>query len=320
VEEREQIVAGAQMLIKSITLRLASVAYVPRGPIGHWLDNKTTSQLFSELHRIALTHRAIFLRIEPPVLDDPVISQILQQNHFRAGPYTMQPRATLIIDLNQDLDDIFEKMPSKTRYNIKYARKNEIKTFVGNREHLPAFYNLMQLTGRRGQFTHRTRDYYEHEWEAFAKNEQVVLLMAQYKDKSLASRMAFSFGNHAATFHSASSGEHRNLRPNYLLAWEAIKWAKARGCQSYDLWGIPDEVGKAACEGKNLPKPDRTDGLWGVYQFKRAFSKNVVFYLNSHDYVYSPLLYFVTTNRFFSGQRLDRIIVWMDKLRPLSAL
>ena len=142
--------------------------------------------------------------------------------------------------------------------------------------------------------------------------------MAQYKEKLLATRMAFSFGNYAATFHSASSRHYKNLRPNYLLTWKAIEWAKAQGCHTYDLWGIPDEVGKAAYQGKNFPIPDRTDALWGVYQFKRAFSNKVVFYLGSHDYVYSPLLYALITNRFFSSHRLDRIGVWIDSMRPFS--
>ncbi|MEM5773449.1 MAG: peptidoglycan bridge formation glycyltransferase FemA/FemB family protein, partial [Anaerolineaceae bacterium] len=49
-----QIVAGAQMLIRSLPRDVASVAYIPRGPIGNWLDPQTGSLLFEEIHKIAI--------------------------------------------------------------------------------------------------------------------------------------------------------------------------------------------------------------------------------------------------------------------------
>jgi peptidoglycan pentaglycine glycine transferase (the first glycine) len=103
--------------------------------------------------------------------------------------------------------------------------------------------------------------------------------------------------------------------PNYLLQWEAMNWARSLCCVSYDLWGIPDQVGQVVYEGKASPKAERTDGLWGVYRFKSGFSKNIVFHTGAYDYVYSPLLYVFITNKLLNGGRLDRIAVWMDSVR-----
>lgn len=131
----------------------------------------------------------------------------------------------------------------------------------------------------------------------------------------LAVRMPAAFGNKAATIHSGSFDTHRKLKPNELLMWESLKWAKAQGCYTYDLWGIPDEIGQAVYEGKDPPVSDRTDGLWGVYRFKSGFSKNIVYYIGAYDHVYSPLLYALIMNRFFNADRLDRIAVWIDSQR-----
>jgi lipid II:glycine glycyltransferase (peptidoglycan interpeptide bridge formation enzyme) len=139
--------------------------------------------------------------------------------------------------------------------------------------------------------------------------------MAFYRDQLLAVRTAFHFGNHAAEFHAGSSSEFSNLRPNYLLMWEAIKWAKAQGCRTYDLWGIPHQVGQAVYEGNDPPVADRTDGLWGVYRFKSGFSKNIVYYIGAYDYVYSPRLYALITNKYLNGSTLDQIAAWIDLLR-----
>jgi len=312
VQEQGRIIAGAQMLIRPLPSRLVSVAYVPRGPIGNWLDQRVASLLLSELHRVARLHRAIFLKIEPPLSYNPTIDRTLQHYHFRLSLYANQPRATIMLNLQPGLDDILLQMRRRTREYIKYSARKGVSVRVGGRDDLPSFYNLMQITGRRGHFPSRARLYYEQEWQAFADHSQSVLLMATHQDQLLAVHMAYRFGDQAAYFHGGSSNDHTALRPNYLLVWEAIKWAKEQGCRTYDLWGIPDEVGQAVSEGKELPAPDRTDGLWGVYQFKSGFTKNVVYYVGAYDYAYSPLLYTLITNRFFNLEAMDRFSVMLD--------
>jgi peptidoglycan pentaglycine glycine transferase (the first glycine) len=317
IEEQGRILAGAQMLIKPIPSGLLSIAYVPKGPLGNWQDKTTMSKLLAELVRVARQHKAIFLRIEPAHLNDPAIDQFLCSQEFRANPYTNQPRATIILDLTPDLDDILKQMRKKTRQYIKRATRKGVTVRVGGRKDLPAFYELMQITGRRSGFSPRIRDYYEYEWQTLAKNGQGVLFLAYYQDQLLAGRIAFHFGKRAAEFHAGSSNEHVDLRPNYLLVWEAIKWAKAQGCCTYDLWGIPDQVGQAVCEGKDLPKEEHSNGLWGVYRFKRGFGNNVVYYVGAHDYVFSRPLYWLATNRLLKNSTLDTIATRLDLLRGI---
>jgi len=75
--------------------------------------------------------------------------------------------------------------------------------------------------------------------------------------------------------------------PTYPLQWEAMRWAKRRGCKVYDMWGVPD-----------FPEPtleenflERSDGLWGVYRFKRGFGGKVRRTIGAWDRVYQPFLY-----------------------------
>jgi peptidoglycan pentaglycine glycine transferase (the first glycine) len=318
IEEQGQILAGAQMLIKPIPQGLASIVYVPRGPLGNWQDEAMMSRLLTELVRVARQHRAIFLRIEPAHLNNPAAHQFLRRQRFQPSRYTNQPRATIILDLTQDLDDILKQMRKKTRQYIRRAAREGVTVRMGGHQDLPAFCDLMRTTARRSGFFPRIRDYYEHEWQTFAGNGQVVLLLAYYQDQLLAGRIAFCFGNRAAEFHAGSLDEYKDLRPNYLLVWEAIKWAKAQGCRTYDLWGIPDEVGQAVYEGKDLPEEKRSDGLWGVYRFKRGFSKNVVYYISAYDYVFSRPLYWLVTNRLLKDSALDTIATRLDLLRQIS--
>jgi lipid II:glycine glycyltransferase (peptidoglycan interpeptide bridge formation enzyme) len=101
--------------------------------------------------------------------------------------------------------------------------------------------------------------------------------------------MVFSSGNRAWYLYGGSSNVHRELMPSYLLQWEALLWAKRRGCIEYDLWGVPDEnlvVLEDQCT-------QRSDGLWGVYRFKRGFGGELRRAAGPWERVYNPLAYYL---------------------------
>ena len=94
-------------------------------------------------------------------------------------------------------------------------------------------------------------------------------------------------GERAYYFYGGSSNEERNRMPTYLLQWEAMRWAKARGATHYDLWGVPDEDE----ETLEANFETRDDGLWGVYRFKRGFGGKLIREPDAWDRVYSPMMY-----------------------------
>jgi lipid II:glycine glycyltransferase (peptidoglycan interpeptide bridge formation enzyme) len=71
--------------------------------------------------------------------------------------------------------------------------------------------------------------------------------------------------------------------PTYALQWQAIQWAKAKGCTSYDLWGVPD----APEEELEAHFADRHDGLWGVYRAKRGYGGQVQRTVGAADRIYN---------------------------------
>jgi peptidoglycan pentaglycine glycine transferase (the first glycine) len=289
IEGGGQWLAGAQVLFRRLPLRLRTIAYVPKGPITDWTDAEVTQTLLEALHHLCRQRRAIFLKIEPDLAKDPTLAQRLTELGFRASPQTIQPQCTILLDLTPATEDILARMKSKTRYNIRLAVRKGVMVRGGTLNDLPGFYRLMQLTGERDGFGIHSESYYELAHQLFVPQGLAKLFLATFEDKVLAGIMAFAFGQWAWYMYGASSDEHRNLMPNYLLQWEAIQWAKERGCLTYDLWGIPDEE-EEVLEREFLK---RNDGLWGVYRFKRGFGGQVVRYLGAYDHVYSPLLYWL---------------------------
>jgi lipid II:glycine glycyltransferase (peptidoglycan interpeptide bridge formation enzyme) len=315
VEQGGQIVAGAQMLIKPLPLTLTSIAYVPRGPLLNWADEAVAHALLAALHAAARRRRAISLKIEPAVHYSPEMEQRLTSHGFRRSPINNQPQSTMLIDLSPDTDAILASFRSTTRYNIRYSARKGIIVRRANGADLDTLYQVLSYTAERAGFSIRSREYYRREWDTLAPHGAIQLFLAQYGDQVLAARMPAAFGGKGATLHSGSFDLHRELKPNDLLMWESIKWAKARGCTTYDVWGIPDEIGAHLNLGHPLPQ-DQTAGLWGVYRFKRGFGGDIVYYAGAYDFVYSPLLGRLMNTVLARLGSADRLAQLGDRLSP----
>ncbi len=291
VEDGGRLVAGAQVLFRSLlpSFPYLSIAYVPKGPVLDFGNQVVSKALLSAIHRLARRRKAILLKIEPEQPDSPNLAGQLQAYGFRPSRQTIQPRSTIHIDLRAGLEEILARMKSKTRYNVRLAGRKGVLVREGTAEDMPIFYRLVELTGRRDGFAVHSREYYETAYRLFVPLGLAKLFLATYRDEVIAGLMAFAFGQRAWYMYGASSDRERNRMPNHLLQWEAIRWARERGCLTYDLWGIPDEVGREP-EKYTRTVTDRRGGLWGVYRFKQGFGGQVVRYVGAYDYIYNPAL------------------------------
>jgi len=270
--------AGAQVLFRRLPGGF-HVAYIPRGPLG-----KDWSVLWPRIDDLCRSRRTIFLKVEPDCWqgDDPELEKKLPG--FQRGD-GIQPPRTLVVDIGGDEESILNAMKQKTRYNIRLAEKKDIT--VRETADVAAFHRLMIETGQRDGFGVHSRAYYQAAYDAFSPDGGCALLLAEYQGKPLAGLMVFRRGDRAWYFYGASNNEDRNRMPTYLLQWRAMQWAKAQGCTSYDLWGVPDydeETLESQFE-------QRADGLWGVYRFKRGFGGRLMRAAGAWNKIYLPRLY-----------------------------
>ncbi|MCL4488729.1 MAG: peptidoglycan bridge formation glycyltransferase FemA/FemB family protein [Chloroflexi bacterium] len=277
----KRIVAGAQVLYRSFPLG-QTLAYVPKGPLVDWNDDRAVSAVLAALRDAAHRRRAFCLKLEPDLPDTPGLAQILSKNGLRRSLQSVQPRSTLLIELKRDEEEILASMKPKTRYNIRLASRKGVVVRDGTLGDLPVFQDLIAATSRRDHFTAYGPRYYRAAFELFVPGGHARLLLATFQGTVLAGIFVFAFGNKAWYMYGASGSIHRNLMPNHLLQWEAIRWARERGCATYDLWGIPDQVGDQPERHAHAP-PKCANGLWGVFGFKRGFGGRIVHYLGVYD-------------------------------------
>jgi len=275
---------GVQILFRKLPLGF-TVAYAPKPVFSNRLS-VIGDQFWMEVDSVCRQKRAIFLKIEPDLWTDTAAHELRITNYeLHASPHNIQPPRTLVVDISCAENEILARMKQKTRYNIRLAEKKEVT--VRPWEDIPAFHKMMLVTGGRDGFGVHSLEYYRLFYELFHPKGMCELLLAEYESKPLAALMVARSGKNAYYLYGASTDAERNRMPTYLLQWEAMRWAKARGCETYDLWGVPDED-EAALEA-NFEK--RRDGLWGVYRFKRGFGGELKRAAQALDRVYNPLLY-----------------------------
>jgi lipid II:glycine glycyltransferase (peptidoglycan interpeptide bridge formation enzyme) len=126
-------------------------------------------------------------------------------------------------------------------------------------------------TSLRDGFAIRNPEYYEHAWGDFLRSELAQPFIAFVEEQPIAALIVYRFGETVTFMYGMSREVHREKMPNYLLQWEAIRWAKKMGCRFYDFWGAPDWL-------------DPQDPMWGVYRFKHGFGAKLVRTIGAWDY------------------------------------
>lgn len=288
---------AAQILFRHLPLGL-TLAYLPKPVFSDQLSVSSgqlsvssdqlsvfSGQFWAEVDAICKERRAVFLKIELDLWEDAHALRTTSHTALRTSPHNIQPARTITVDLRGTEDNILARMKQKTRYNIRLAAKKGVT--VRAWDDVPAFHTMVQVTGGRDGFGVHSLEYYQRAYELFHPTGMAELLVAEYEGKPLAALMVFTRGRRAWYVYGASNNEERNRMPTYLLQWEAMRWARAKGAEEYDLWGAPDEDE----ETLEAQFTQRNDGLWGVYRFKRGFGGKVKRAAQALDRVYMPLLY-----------------------------
>lgn len=271
--------AAASILTRRLGRLPVKIQYAPKGPtvrpaIASW------QKILSGLETQARSNRALFIKIDPDVdaeseLGRALIS-LLQKRGWVFSADQIQFRNTVLSDLSAGEEALLAGMKQKTRYNIRLAGRRGVEVTAS--DDFNVFYDLYAETSARDGFLIRPRDYYLRVMSRLQSHDLGQLLLARVSEEIVAGLFLFRFGPTAWYFYGASSSKGRRNMPTYLLQWEAMRWAKAHGCTTYDWWGAPDVL-------------EESDPMWGVYRFKEGFGGRFTRWIGAWDYAPNATLY-----------------------------
>jgi peptidoglycan pentaglycine glycine transferase (the first glycine) len=295
------ITAAALILKRTVSFRgliKASILYAPKGPLLDWTNKPLRTRVLSDLQSFAKEQKAIFIKMDPdvelgrglPGSEGDVMDQsgqaVIAELKRRGWGYAsdqIQFQNTVLIDLHPTEEEMLARMKPKTRYNVRLAEKKGVSLRVGTWGDLPALYKIYAETSLRDGFVIRDEEYYLTVWKMFMKQAisgqpSAFPLIAEVENEVVAAIFLFVFGKKAYYVYGMSRNAHREKMPTYLLQWEAMKIAKSRGCEIYDLWGAPEVF-------------DESDSMWGVYRFNEGRGGEVVRTLGAYDFAPNTILY-----------------------------
>ncbi len=269
-------------------------AAVAGGPLVNWQDTGFVTNFFDTLKAEAKKEGCVFLRFRPQVVETEVSDMTLQKIGARLAPMHLTADLTLQLNITQGEQEILAQMRKNTRYEVKKAEKLGITTRVSSdASEVLAFHDEQLRVAERHNFVPFSLPFFQKQFEAFAADGQVALVHSYLDDQLLASAFIL-FYNGEAVYHYGISTEANAKQPGaYATQWRAVQEAKARGCSTYNFWGI-------------APETATTHRFAGVSLFKRGFGGQEVAYLPAHDLVLSPL-YWVNWGFEMIRKRLRRL-------------
>lgn len=265
-----------------------AMMYAPRGPVCGIRDIDVMKELFDGAAQVARQCKGYLMQIDPDVLNtDEQFKKDMASLGFACEGDSLnfegiQPRFVFRLDVEgKTEEEIMARFEQKTRYNVRLATKKGVTTrFWSGNEEIPdealtAFAEIMETTGKRDKFLVRSKAYFANMLKALGAHARLYL--AYLDGQPISGTLATQYGDKTWYMYGASSNEHRNVMPNYLLQWEMIRWSIEGGSRIYDFRGVSGDL-----------SPDNP--LYGLYRFKKGFNGDFCEFCGQFTIVYKPLV------------------------------
>ena len=269
---QKRLVAIAQVQIETRWPE-GRTGYLFRGPVFGDISPEQRDDMLHILIQLLRRQRLTRLIIEPLVeIGSPQrlgLTKIIPR----------QPHRSLVIDLAADDTVLLEQFKPKTRYNIRVAERKEVTISTHlNSQLIPDFLQILRETETRQGIRLYPDEYFKTLFDTFHVKSQALLLLAVDATQTpLATLLLILHHQTAYYLFGGTANAQRELMANYLLHFEAMRVARARGCLRYDFWGI------ASPEDPNYEK-------WaGITRFKQGFGGRELVYPDAYQFVYAPL-------------------------------
>jgi lipid II:glycine glycyltransferase (peptidoglycan interpeptide bridge formation enzyme) len=286
-----KLIDGFSITIHPIPYTPFTIGYVPK-------CNYPEEEMLEELNRIGKIEKCIFIQLEPNVIEkifDSKSNELVKENknkNITSHPnivdsaHPLFTKFTFMLDLTKTEEELRNNMHSKTRYNIKVAKKHGVK--ITESDNFDVYWRLMKETTSRQKFYAHTKRYHRLMWDTLHSNSNDLkahLLIASHENienkttYDLVAWILFEFKDTLYYPYGASSTQFRNLMASNLMMWEVIEFGKKHGLKKFDMWGSL---------GTN---PDTKDSWYGFHRLKLGYSPELIEFIGSYDLIMNNSLY-----------------------------
>ena len=265
-----RVIAAAQILRPKFGPLHLPVVIVERGPVCETPEilEQILPLLLGALRRVARVSVMPYFASE----EKKIAEQSLARSGFRdaqraSGAHTR----TLRIDLREKKEgELFSGGERESlRRKLKQAEKAGARVRRGDRADVAMLEQLHGAMMKSQAKRTKPHAYFEALANFLEHSDRGAIFIAEHEQKAIAALLAIAHGGLATFVIGATSQEPLPFSKMAPALAEAIRWAHARGCASFDLGGIP---------AQNDADPKRIS----IAQFKFEFSKSPVDLTREH--------------------------------------
>lgn len=170
------------------------------------------------------------------------------------GMATKSHKVTMILKLEKDEQSQWQILDAKVRNQIRKAEKSRLKVITGRLELLDPFYRVFCRNMRDLGTPVYGKEFFKNVLETFPETTKIVSVLLD--GRTVASGIMLWFRDTVEVPWASSIKEYRNLCPNNLLYWEAIRLSLKRRARRFDF-------------GRSTPGE-------GTYRFKKQWGAEAV--------------------------------------------
>ncbi len=253
--------------------------YFPKG----YMPDK---EQLAALKQLGEKNNAIFIKLEPDVAakadsasGHKLVHDFLTTNDCVPGRHLFG-KYTFEIDLNQTEEELFAKLSSKTRYNVRLAYKKGVRILENTSEEgMETFIQILEETSKRDGFYIHTPDYFRKMWQAMKDSGMMHIFHATYENTVIVAWIIFEFNGDLYYPYGSSRSVYKDVMASNLMMWEMIRYGQQQKCKKFDLWG---SLG---------PDPNPKDPWYGFHRFKKGYGGDLMEFLGTYDYVLNKPIY-----------------------------
>lgn len=160
----------------------------------------------------------------------------LELRHFRRSAedlVTRQHKVTMILDLEKDEESQWKSFDAKVRNQIRKAEKSGLQCVSGHLELLDGFYEVFCRNMRDLGTPVYGKSFFRNILEEFPATTRIISVVQN--EKTVASGFLTWYRDTLEVPWASSIRDYRELCPNNLLYWEAIRFAITIGAEKFDF-------------------------------------------------------------------------------------
>lgn len=252
------------------------------GPILDWGDTKLVHEIFADIRQAGQKAGCAFVRVRPQLPLSSESLKLMRELGLRRAPMYLSVEYAGILDLTKSKEEILMGASQGFRRKLRKAEKADIEiTATTEKWAIEEFCRLEKLHAERQGYVAFSTSFLTKQFEAFAKNGEVLIYTARKDGETLAQNFIIFYGEEASYHYGVSSQLGTKYSAAPLLHMVAMDEARQRGCTRYNLWGI-------------VGKDETSHRFYGVSEFKRSFGCEEFKYTPAHDMILNRTKYQVT--------------------------